>query len=241
MTIHSLIDRVAELLSGDFDPYSGARPTDSDILASVDDAMVEIGRLAYVVDPLVSFTPAANTMAYDLQGSAFSKKVVEAYKVLWDGAMLKGANGEPGLFSREEMDRLYPTWRTDDAGTPLRAFVSGRNLYLHPKPSSDAVSGNSGAYLDAQVYPTKPSSVESDEREDTEIDLPEELHECLAKLAAAKQASPNVTESHQQNVIDRWMQEAYSKAESVGKGNRNQDPWGSTYGGDGGFSEWMAI
>ena len=224
MTTSQLVSRVKALLAYDLDGYFGAAPSDTDVVACLNDALYELGEDAFVYDPSVVLTMAADTASYDLRGTACSRKVLQAFSVTINGVPLWDASRRrPGMWSIDELGMGFPQWRSHASGTPSRAVQYGTTLVLDPPPSASVAALS--ATIAAQVLPAALSAASPS----TEPQLPVELHEALALMAAAKAADPNVTESHQDSRVARMYQAAKAKAQTYGRRSRNSIGGGSTW------------
>lgn len=232
MTTAQLITRVKNLLAYDLDGYIGASPSDADVVSCLNDALLDIGKLAYIVDPKVVLTLTAGQMNYDIRSlSVVSRRCVEVFSVVIAGKRLWNAAGDGyGLWTRGEIQNYNPSWLTDASGSTSKALMySAKELVLHPSPTSAIVAAGNH-FLEAQVLPAPLDAAATS----ASPELEDELHEELAKYAAYKAAMPNSTEGHQNARLAAFKAEALSKAAEVGEQNRNilTDP-GSTYAGAG--------
>jgi hypothetical protein len=174
------------LKSRDVSNYKGLAPTATQISEQLNYAARFISKEIYQFDPSIAMTLTIDDGDMDLFGTAFTRDVLEVKQVIVNGIPLRAANGTIGMWSYQEVERIYPQWRTAAHGTPRIAFQLDRTLYTYPKP--DAAYSNSyvsGTYLCAELTGS-----------DTALsyDLPVELHVPTVLLAADFAADPTVAE-----------------------------------------------
>lgn len=217
MTTAQLITRVGQYLAYDLDAYAGASPTDAQYVAVLNEAMREIAKAAFLVEPSIALTLTAGTATYSLRStSVLAKKVDQVLRVTINQYPLKTCDGKRrGVWTFTDLEEYAPNWREADNGTPRAAVQMGDKLILYPPPTSTVVT-EGGNY----VTGTKLPADLSESTTSASPDIPEELHEPLAKLAAAKAADPNATEGHQDARIARLYQQAMQAANEVGRANR---------------------
>jgi hypothetical protein len=196
MVTVTLIARVKNHLKYDLDGYFGLvdSVSDADVVASINDRLKLMCRDIYQFSPSIGFTLTAGSNAYDLRDtSVVSQRVIRVHDVIINGIALRTRKGDrKGLWSLQEVERDYPTWRTDDNGTPTKAFQLGTTLYLHPAPSTGIVTAGNSYISGTYMAPDLSASALGDP-----IDLPEELHPALALLTAVDVARSYTTENHQ--------------------------------------------
>lgn len=217
MTVTQLIARVKNYLRYDLDGYFGAVDdvTDADVVAALNDAQREIAKAAYLVEPSTTLTMTAGQSQYDLRDTdVVGKKALTVLRVIVGGETLKKPSGSYGLWTYQELEQQFPEWRDADNGTPYIGVQLGTSLIIVPPPTSSVISGG-GNYIVHTKYPEDMSASSLS----AEPDIPEDLHEALAKLAAAKAADPNVTEGHQDARVSRLYSQAMSLAMETGRAN----------------------
>jgi hypothetical protein len=200
MTYLQMQTMLADLLQYDLDNYQGSSPSATDIAEQLNWAARFVSKELYQFDPSVALTLTIDAATYDLFGSALTKDVLEAKRVIIDGVPLKKANGTVGLWSYQEVEDRYPQWRTATHGKPRIAFQLGRTLHLYPKP--DAAYSNcyvAGQYLCATLSGSDTS---------LSYDIPDELHPAVVRLAADFAADPIVTEAEGLARLQRYTQKA---------------------------------
>jgi len=121
------------------------------------------------------------TLANAVASYAFSDKITVIENIIFDGSLVQRK-------TKDEMDRLSPTWRTDSGmtGKPVFAVVSGRSIRFSPLPDlSDA-----GKFVYLEVYRLPNLSITADTQTP---EIPSEyhrdllywvLHECYKKQDA---------------------------------------------------------
>lgn len=201
MTLVQLRTRVSQLLAFDLDNFaSDASGTvaDADLTIQINWALRLLSKKLFLYDPSITLTLGAGTQTYDLRNtstSSFSRIVLWVHYVIIGGVSLLDYHGtEPGTWTMPQLQKRHDAWRTDSSGTVLRAVQADRALILHPKPSATG-SNNfvAGRYMPAAL------SGDSDVP-----DIPLELHEILATLAAVKASEPNVSEGEGWERLKRY-------------------------------------
>jgi hypothetical protein len=217
MTTAQLITRVGQYLAYDLDSFYGASPTDAQVVATLNEALREIAKAAFLVEPSIALTMVDGTSTYSLRStSTVAKKVDQVLRVAINHYPLKTYDGKRrGLWTFTDLEEYAPNWRDADNGTPRAAVQMGDKLILYPPPTATVVSDGNN-----YVTGTKLPADLSENATSASPDIPEELHEPLAKLAAAKSADPNATEGHQDARIARLYQQAMGAANEVGRQNR---------------------
>jgi hypothetical protein len=217
MTTQQLITRVTEYLSYDLDGYFGTSPTNAEVVSALNDAMRDIALEAYLVEPSITLTLTAGNNTYSLRDTGIvNYKTLKVLRVVINNTPLTTFDGaRRGLWTYQELEENYPGWRDADSSTPHVAVQLGTNLILYPPPSSTVVSAGEN-YIVGLKLPQDLSSATLS----AAPSLPEELHEALAKVAAAKAADPNVTENHQDARVARLYQQGMGMAQKVGTDNR---------------------
>lgn len=229
MTTAELITRVNEYIAYDLDSYAGASssdppvsPSDAAVVRALNEALLDMGKAAFLVDVALPLTlvqgRAVTSLKLTSTGSAVTKPVYRVFSVVVAGNRLRTRlGGEYGLWAFAELTDCYPAWMTDAEGVPSKAAeIGNRQLALHPAPDA-ATAALATHYLEAQVLP-KPLSTATPL---LEPDLEDDLHEYVAKLAAAKLAEPNVRSAAQQAVVAGWAVSAMAKATETGRANRS--------------------
>lgn len=231
MTLEALLELRGNFLAFDLDDSTGggSTPTTAQKLTSVNAAIRQIAIHVQQYDPAIPLTLTADQDTYNLRSlSVVTKRVVRPYQVIVNGYPLyNAARTERGLWTLQELERVYPGWRSTDAGTPARAVqIANSKLILHPKPNSTVVSAGEN-YVSGTYIP--PNYSDSDLA--TEPDLPEELHEAVAYLAAVKSALPFVSEAEGWQRLTAFNGEWAAAADEVRRDNvRLLQSWGSTSG-----------
>jgi hypothetical protein len=243
VTVADLIAEVRALCAYDLDLYhtvagGGVPATDDQIVLSLNKAQQRIGLIAKCYSPVIALTLSSSTFGiYDLRDPTIAANpVIDVEDVIINGVMLRNrAVTSYGPWSVTELEQDYPGWRTDAVGTPTKfALLREAQIVLHPNPDPATIANNGqhfvkGTYLPADFSASNQTAVP---------DLPLELHEWIAKLAAAIEAGPVVTEQSQMVKVQSWINGAVGTdknnpgaAQMVGR--RNEDSmaaWGSTSG-----------
>lgn len=201
MNLSDTRTRVTELLAFDLDNFkadANGTVTNASLNAQINWAQRLLSKKLFLYDPSITLTLANNQQSYDLRNvstSSFSRKVLWVHYVIIGGVTLKDNQGtEPGLFSMEEFQKNVDGWRTAANGTPTAAMQADRYLYLYPKPNGSGSNNYvAGRYMAADLA------------NDSDIpDIPEELHDILAALAAVRAAEPSVSEQEGWARIQRY-------------------------------------
>lgn len=238
MTTSALINRVRALCVYDLDlvptiDVSGepVEATDADMVGFINDAQDRLAKDAPIFDPAIPLTMPVITSGpctLNLSSSTVcTRRVWKVMDVILNGLMLYNAAGSSkGPWSLAELEGRFPQWRTDAPGMPLRwVRLSDRSIVLHVAPDgSQSATGNfiSGHVLPARLDDSAPT---------IESEMPEELHEHIAKMAAALISEPVATEGRQLAKVQKWQAEAQGAAIEVGARDRSaMSPLGSTSG-----------
>ena len=238
MILSEIIDERARYLEYDVDDKYGSSPTTQQKVDSVNMAIRTMSKRIFQYDPMITFTLTAEQASYNIRDTAVvQRKIIRPYSVIINGNPLyNAANQEWGVWSLAELERIAPKWRTDTSGTPSKAVYYGNNkLVLHPKPTAQVVSdGNnyiSGQYLAKNMTTSELAG---------EPDIPEELHEALAYLAAYYSALSHTSEEEGWHRLAQYNQEWQQFAEEVRRENmRAIQAVGSTSAADTRHFIWM--
>ena len=132
----------------------------------------------------------------------------------------------PGMWSYKEIERYDPSYRAAASGQPVAAAQFGNNLVLYPAPTSTVASG-SGNYLVAEYLPVALTASDLS----NSPDLPVELHEAAAYLAAIKIAAPQITEAESYQRLNLYNSFINESIQEVKKQNENTlADFGSRFG-----------
>lgn len=199
MTLTDLRTRLTDLLKFDLDNFGatadGTPVSNTYLDAQLNWALRLLSKKLFLYDPLITLTLTGSQNTYDLRGSALSRDVIWVHYVTIGGEVLRDVQQtEPGMWTMTQLVKRFPTYTSTSAGTVLRAVQADRSLILHPAPSGTG-SNNSvaGRYMAAAL--SSGSDVP---------DIPEELHEIIATLAAIKASEPQVSESEGWNRLARF-------------------------------------
>lgn len=210
MLTSALITMVKQHLLYDLDNYAGQTPTDLAIVGQLNWAQRAVARKIEPYDPLIGLTLTPSQLQHNLRDLAVvTKKVVRPELVMINGVtLLTRDQKDYGLWSMNELRSSCSTWFSDAAGTPTKAVFYDTKLILHPKPTSAfANSYIAGVYFPADL--TDPAVT------DATPDLPEEIHEALALMAALYAADPNVSEAEGLSRLGRYSQRAHDAIRQV--------------------------
>lgn len=228
-TLTQLRTLLTEFLAYDLDNSKGVAPTAAELTEQLNYAARWISERIYQFDPSITLTLTASDGDYSLRASAIvSRKVLRCHQVIINGnALLDASRQRRGMWTYQEVQIGHPNWRADDASTPTKPWQIGTTLYLHPKPTAAVVSaGNNyiaGTYLCADLTNGSDDS--------NYYDLPEELHEAIAGVAAVFAADPTASEGEALARLGRFNARYLDSIQSVAKSNkRDLELLGSTPG-----------
>ena len=162
----------------------------------------------------ITFTLTTGTSYYNIRASTVcDRKVLYPRRVTLNTVMLKGVDGAPGLWSLQELESLYPSYQSDSNGTPTKAvWLPGGKLLINVPPNATAAAATnyiSGVYIAADLATDGTDANSSP-------DIPEERHEILAYIAAARAAMPNVSEQEGwQRILSYQTMESKAIAEDA--------------------------
>lgn len=117
-------------------------PSNAAINQALDDALSEyVVRVGYQVAPAVAFSIAAQTAngAYlfainGLPGQPYAQGFHEIRRMSWTPT--GGVNQTLRAVDRHFLDSKRMEWQNDVPGQPLRYWIEGGNVYVHPAPST---------------------------------------------------------------------------------------------------------
>lgn len=219
MILTDAIQLVKDLTQIDLGNFSGEAPSNANITAQINRARREVSRRIFIFDPSVTLTLTASEPKYNLRTytSVVSRPVIRPYHVIISGNPLLERHGcNYGLWTWDELNRSYPGWRTDTAGTPTKAAWTGPELILHPAPDS-TVAALSTHYIAGQVLSKDLSATD-----DASNQLPEpvEIHEDICLMAAVWAESPTATEEEAIARLLRYNAKAMDRMNEIERENR---------------------
>lgn len=217
---------------GDIANSLGENPTDAQLIPYVNWAIRSIARKVKQIGIYLPITLTAGTSTYNLNAgtgiaTTVASQITRIHRVyIGNQVMNKADRFSPGMWSYNEIERFDPKYRSAASGQPIAAAQFGNNLVLYPAPSSTVASG-SGNYLVAEYLP--PSLTISDLSNSP--DLPVELHEAVAYLAAIKVAAPQITEGESYQRLQLYNSFINESIQEVKKQNENTlADFGSRFG-----------
>lgn len=231
-TLAQLRTLQASLLSFDLDNFAGnsaGTVSDADRNRQINMAYQILARRLKIYDPKVTLTLYADDDVIDLRvttgstNNKVSKRVWKAEYVIIGGNPLLDASGkEYGLWSMDELERECPGWRTASSGTPsIAAYYTSTKIRLYPKPSA----AGSNNFVSGLVIPADLSA-------DADVpDIPEEIHEVIAFLAAVFASSPMASENEAWARLQKYEGGFWMRlVDEIAQQNENLlQTWGSTY------------
>ncbi|MBS1826522.1 MAG: hypothetical protein JST93_14495 [Acidobacteria bacterium] len=221
-----LVDDLVQKQGG----YRGPTST-TDSAEYLDWAMKVLAQRCAFFDPKVSFALVADQETYRLDNlSTFSKYVLDPLSVYIGGNPLYDASGRrAGLWTINELNQFNPQWRTQSHGTPYVAVAYGSNtLLLNPKPDSTTVSAGN-CFVEGTVVPgwwktdgTYSASGAAGVVADGTAtpDLPADMHEVLAVLAAVKAIKPMADSDAGWALVNAYSTELADSVETLARRNR---------------------
>jgi hypothetical protein len=197
--------------------HLGTTPTDAQLVPYINWAVRLIARRIKQLSINLPITLVAGQNTYSLNGisPATSSQVTRIHRCYINNYPLKKANRQnPGLWSFDEIERFNPSYKSADNGTPVGAAQVGNSLVLYPAPDASTVSGGNN-FLVAEYLPDDLSTTDLTQSPD----LPLELHEAIAYLAANRVAIPQITEAESLARMQLYNQLAYEAIDYVKKQN----------------------
>lgn len=234
MTLQECITLLQRFTAYDLDNSAGSASgavTDADATAQINYGIRTVSKYIRQYSPKVVFTVVANQPNYDTHSTTpFASKMLEVKRVIINGSNLLSASGRRyGLWTVQEVERQHPSWITDAANTPTKAFQVGNELWLHPKPTAATLSSGNNFVGGVYMAPNLDSVTDLS----NSPGVPEELHEAVVRIAADFAADPSVTESEGIARLQRYQAKAFDAMEQVRKRNAKlARSWGSTAGNE---------
>lgn len=158
-------------------------------VSRLNEAQRVISESLYLFDPSITFTLVAGQTTYNVRDlSSTSRKVYEPQAVWINGnSLLSPFSAKRGLMGYQEFTDSYPFWRTAVSGVPTVAVqLPPSSIMLYAAPNSTVVSnGNnyiSGTYFAADLSASSLNATS---------DIPEEVQECVVRLAIKLQLLPS--------------------------------------------------
>jgi hypothetical protein len=130
-----------------------------------------------------------------------------------------------GLWTIDELTRMYPSWINDGQNPPTKAvFLNFDTLLLHPTPDA-TTAGNSGHFVFGQYMP-------ADLVSDSDVPaLPEEIHEAIGWLAAQLATTPTASDDQAWARIAKYSEFWTQIIQEVADANeRNFQAFGASHG-----------
>jgi len=205
---------------GDIANSLGETPTDTQLIPYVNWAIRSIARKIKQVNIYIPITLVASQNNYNLNAgtgisTSVASQITRVHRVYINNVVLNKPDGRsPGMWSYNEVERYDPTYRRAAAGQPIAGAQWGNNLLLYPAPSSTVASG-SGNYLVAEYLPANLTIADLS----NSPDLPVELHEAVAYLAAIKIAAPQITEAESYQRLNLYNSMINESIQEVKKQN----------------------
>lgn len=234
MTLTDILTQVRDnyIYDNDIADNLGANPTDAQLVPYVNWAIRSIARKIKQINVYIPITLTANQSTYNLNAgvgisTTVASQVTRLHRVFINNNVINKPNGQtPGMWSYNEIERWNPSYRSQPSGQPIAAAQFGNNLLLYPAPSS-AVASGSGNYVVAEYLPAEMSASNLS----VSPDLPNELHEAVAYLAAIRIQAPNITEAESYQRLNLYQSFIGDAIAEVKKQNEAtiQD-FGSTFG-----------
>lgn len=226
--------RLLDDLTAKTGSYRGATEN-ADSAEALDWAFKLLAQKCSFFDPAVTFTPVLNQATYRLNDlTVFGRKIVEPLTLIINGNPCSDASGRrAGLYSIQELNELFPQWRTASASTSSVAVAYGSNtLMVYPKPSQSVLDAGNN-FVEATIVPgwikangtyvaSGASGLYSGGVWDTTAspDLADEFHEALAVMAAVKLGKPVVDSDAAWNTLNAYSAELTTQVDDLARRNR---------------------
>ena len=157
----------------------------------IDRAVTWWAKLTYCCyEPSTSFVLTIGTDTYSGRDrSIFGARILKPRTVVINSSILYRRDGKNyGLWTMEELQRYYPSWRTAaDAQSSIAIWLPTNKLMLYPPPDAAYTGLN---FVEGWVIPD--TLTEADDTE--ELPVPEEDHSAIVRLALAFGSLSNVSE-----------------------------------------------
>ena len=131
MTTQQLITRVDNYLAYDLDGYFGTAPTDAQVVAALNDALLDVADAAYLVKPDIALTLTESQYSYAFDSAlAFPAATLplKVLKVVVNGNVLKTMDGRrSGLWTMREVEDLSYEEIAEAIGIPVGTVKSRLN------------------------------------------------------------------------------------------------------------------
>ena len=227
MNLTQLRQLQSDAFSVDLDNSRGENPSTADQNAQINWAYRLIARKCRLTADAALFLVQGQSLynLRDITTPVIGAKIIRPALVYINRRPLYDASGRDyGLWSYDELARIYPTWKQDSNGVPSKAiFYNFDKLLLHPAPDASTV---------AQTHAVFGQYLPNDLANDNDAPaVPEEIHEAIGWLAAQLAATPACTEQEGwmrlQKYSDYWTQIIQDVSE---QNERVLQAWGSTKG-----------
>lgn len=195
-------------------------PTDAQIIPFINWAIRSIARRTKQIKAYIPITLVADQNTYNLNGgglvaAALANQITKIHRVYINNSVMNKPDGRTaGMWAYNEIERYNPNYRTATSGQPVAAAQFGNNLILYPAPSSTVASGT-GNFCVAEYLPTDLTISDLA----NSPDLPNELHEAVAYLAAIRISTPQITEDESYKRLATYTGYINETIETVKKQN----------------------
>lgn len=200
MTTSQLIQKFKDTLRGDFmSDQDQEEGSDAVIVAELNLAQNEIAKWSEFTKPALLIQVQAPNYAYALATLCSTNKIRRIIKA-WNPTTTVAYKPQSMLALIEQ----YPTYITDTkVGDPLGLWVDNKTAVFYPTPTASL-----SLYVHAECDPTPLSAGSLS----ASSELDDSLHVHIARLAAARTASVNISTAIQSSDIDRMVREAMEAA-----------------------------
>ncbi len=194
-------------------------PTDAQIIPYINWAIRSIARKTKQIKAYIPINLIANQNTYSLNGGGIAStsqvsQITKVHRVFIDNSVMNKPDGRtPGVWAYNEIERYDPNYRAATSGQPIAAAQLANNLILYPAPTLGITSGTN--FMVAEYLP--PDLTISDLNNSP--DLPVELHEAVAYLAAIRISTPQITEQESYQRLATYQGYLNETIEAVKKQN----------------------
>ena len=214
------------------EPARGKDPSLTDLTSLINWAYRIIARkcVLTVDTPLTLVAGQALYNLRDVTTPVVGNKIIRPVLVYINGGsgtrpLYDASERDFGLWSYDELARLYPSWKSDTGGPPTKAAWYAYNQLLLHRPPDSATVALTGHAVFGQYMPNDLSA-----GTDTPA-LPEEIHEAIAWLAAQLATTPTASDDLAWARLEKYSEFWTQIIQDVADQNeRVLQAWGTTKG-----------
>ncbi len=203
MITSALIQKFKDTLRGDFmSDQDQELGSDAVIVAELNLAQNEIAEWSEFTKPAILIQVQSPTYSYTIANLNATNEIRRILRV-WNPVTTIEYRPQPML----DLIREYPTYITDTkVGNPLGLWVDGETAIFYPTPTAPLI-----LYAHAECNPVQLSAASLS----ASPELDGKLHVHIARLAAARVASVNISTGTQESAINRMVSQAMEAAANV--------------------------